>query len=61
MEKLPEEEREEYVVERHIDKEGMTSVFNEYKKTDFYQYGTWCYSIEIKCNSNLFDHKWIDE
>ena len=55
------EERREYVVERHIDKEGMTSVFNEYKKTDFYQYGTWCYSIEIKCNSNLFDHKWIDE
>lgn len=55
------EHKEELIVEMHIDKEGIISVFNEYAKSDVYQYGTWCYSFEYESNTNLFDHKWIDE
>lgn len=55
------EEKQEYIIEMHIDKEGLISVFNESKKVDVYQRGVWCYSIELETHTKLFDHKWVDE
>ena len=55
------EVRQDYSIERHIDKEGLISVFNESRREDYYQRGVWCYSIKLETNTNLFDHKWVDE
>lgn len=54
------DEREEYIIELHIDKEGYMSVFNQYSKVDYYQRGVWCYSIEVKIESKIYNNKWVE-